>query len=366
MTPSREDILGQLLILRLPESRWTDPQERSLRAAQPAGVLLSAPLPHSAEATSELLHKIARALPQLPFLAIREEGGPEDPLRRFLPPLPSPRAAAQKGLSAVARLAELIGESLNLLGFNTNFAPLLDLATPLSAGKLGPRAFGSDPCEVAQCGGAFLRGLRQHKILACGKHFPGLGSVPLQNSPGRRVSGKPAVAGKPMAELWREDLVPYRELLPSLPMVLVSNAAYKAYDFDHPRPASLSPQVVEGLLRVKLNYRGLALAYELESEEMRGTLNLGEAAIQALNAGCDLLVLDQETSRDAVRRALKAGLESGKLRPQRVEQALERLRAARKGLTPPAGTVSRRALDRLARRFESFDKEFRPQEVKIA
>jgi beta-N-acetylhexosaminidase len=370
MTASREDILGQLLIVRMAADRWSSAQERFLRAAQPAGVLLSAPLPHSAEATGELLREIARALPKVPFLAVCEEGGPEDPLRRFLPGLPSPRAAAQKGLPAVARLGELIGEALSLLGFNTNFVPLLDLATPLSAEKLGPRAFGSDPQEVAQCGGAFLRGLRRHKILACGKHFPGGGRVlfpPRLGGAGPHTSrqpataGNPAVAGKPMAEMWREDLVPYRELLPRLPMVLVSNAVYKAYDFDHPRPASLSSQVVEGLLRIKLGYRGLALASELELEEVRGTLSLGEAAIQSLNAGCDLLELSQEASCDAVRRALKAGLESEKLPGQRIEQALERVRAARKGLAPPPGTVSKRALDQLGRRFESFNKEWSPE-----
>jgi beta-N-acetylhexosaminidase len=365
MTFSRADIVGQLLIVGMPSDRWSGGLERFLRATQPTGVLLSPPLPPSAEATHELLHRIAGTVRELPFIAIREEGGAEDPLRRFLPSLPPPRAAAQKGLSAVARLGELIGEGLSLLGFNTDFAPLLDLATPLSKERLEARAFGSDPREVAQCGGAFLRGLRRHKILACGKHFPGWGCVPLQNSPGRSVSFKPAVAGKPMAELWREDLFPYRELLPNLPMVLISNAAYKAYDFDHPRPASLSPQVIEWLLRVKLGYQGLALAYDLEHEEMRGSLSPGEAAIQSLNAGCDLLVLDQEDSCEAVRQALEAGLDSGKLRPQRVEQALERVRAARKALAPPTGSVSRRALEQLARRFESFNKEFTPEELKI-
>jgi beta-N-acetylhexosaminidase len=358
MTLPREDILGQLLIVRLPENRWSAAQERSLRAAQPAGALLSPPLPPSAEATSALLRRIAGTVHELPFLAVREEGGPEDPLHRFLAALPSPRAAAQKGLHAVAGLGELIGEALSLLGFNTDFAPLVELVTPLSADKLGPRAFGSDPREVAECGGAFLRGLRRHKVLACGKHFPGWGSV--RDSSGRLTSGMP------MAELWRQDLVPFRELLPQLPMVLISNATYKAYDFDHPCPASLSSRVVEGLLRVKLGYRGLALAFEFESEEVRGTLSLGEAAIQSLNAGCDLLVVDQEASCDTIRQALKAGLESGRLRPQRVEQALARVRAARKALAPPTGTVSRRALEQLAGRFESFNTQFPSEESKIA
>jgi len=354
MKPSRAEILSQLLIVRLEDCRWSAARERFLRAAQPAGVLLPAPLPPTAEATQELLHKIAPVLPQPSFLAVRQEGGPRDPLRRFLPGLPSPRGAAQRSLSAVARLGDLIGEALSLLGFNTNFAPVLDLATPFTEEALGTYTFGSDPAQVAEWGGAFLRGLQRHRILACGKHFPGLGSV--ANPPGPRVSGKP------MAALWREDLLPFRELLPHLPMVLVNPAAYKAYDFNEARPASRSPQIVEGLLRVKLGYRGLAVAYELEAEGVGGTLPVGEAAIQSLNAGCDLLVLDQEASCEIVCRALEEGLESAKLSRPRVEQALARVCTVKRGLATRPGNMSRRALEKLARRIESFAGEFGPEE----
>ena len=351
MKPARADMLSHPLIVRLEDCRWSAARERFLRNTQPAGVLLSDPLPPSAEETRELLFRIANALPRPPLLAIRQEGGTCDPLRRFLPALPSPRAAAQKDLSAVARLGEIIGEALSHLGFNTNFAPTLDL---------GPNTFGSDPVAVAQCGGAFLRGLKQHRIRACGKHFPGLGSVPLEQSPACRASGKP------MAALWREDLLPFRELLPQLPMVLISSAAYKAYDFHELRPASRAPQIVEGLLRIKMGYRGLALAYDLDAERTGGPLPVGEAAIQSLNAGCDLLVLDLEASCETVCKALHAELESGRLSRARVEQALGRIRTAQQGLRLPPRTVSRRALEGLARRMESFAREVGCEEGKIA
>ncbi len=360
MSAFRKNFLGQLIILRLEENRWNASLKRLLDRASPGGILLSAPLPRSAELTREFLHKVGSSTNCPPFLAVRQEGGREDPLRRFFPALPSPRAAAEKGLAAVACLGELIGEALSFLGFNTNFAPLLDLATPLTEKTLGARAFGSDPARVAQCGGAFLRGQRRHRVLACGKHFPGWGSVPQESS--RSL----AVSGKSMAALWREDLVPYRVLLPQLPMVLVSSAAYKAYDFDHPRPACLSTQVVEGLLRVKLGYRGLAAAYDLESEAVRGTFTLEEAAIQSLNAGCDLLILDQGKPFEDVRRALAAGLESSKLLRQRVQHSLARIRSVKKRLTLPFGRMSKSSLDRLARRFESYSKEFAGEEHRIA
>ena len=353
MKPCLEDRLGQLLFLRVKETRWNTSLERLLREAAPGGILCSAPLPPSAELTSEFLRKTARAIPHPPFLAAREEGGRADQLGGFFPRLPFPRAAAEISLSAVARLGELVGEALSLLGFNTNFAPLLDLATPFTEKSLGGRTLGSDPKRVAKCGRAFVRGLRHHKILAVGKHFPGWGSVPFENSRDLRVSGKP------MAALWREDLLPFRQLLPHLPMLLISSAAYKAYDFDHPRPACLSAQVVDGLLRVKLRYRGLALAYDLESDAVRGRLGLGEAAIQSVNAGCDMLILDEGKPFEEVRSALEAGFASGKLIRERVEQSLERIRAVKQRLTRPPGRITKRNLEKVVRAHESFCKEFR-------
>jgi beta-N-acetylhexosaminidase len=161
-----------------------------------------------------------------------------------------------------------------------------------------------------------------------------------------------------MAELWREDLVPYRALLPRLPLVLVSPAAYKAYDFNLLQSAGLSPRVVEGLLRVKLGYNGVAIACGLESEAVRGTLQLGEAAVHALRAGCDALLLEKAEAAEVVHEALREAFESGRLANPRVEQALKRIQLAKKGLKPPSGRLSRGSLDRVVREFTDFATDF--------
>jgi beta-N-acetylhexosaminidase len=161
-----------------------------------------------------------------------------------------------------------------------------------------------------------------------------------------------------MAELWREDLVPYRALLPRLPLVLVSIAAYKAFDFDLLQSAGLSPRVVEGLLRVKLGYNGVAIACGLESEAVRGTLQLGEAAVHALRAGCDALLLEKAEAAEVVHQALREAFESGRLANPRVEQALKRIQLAKKGLKPPSGRLSGRSLDRVVREFAEFSSGF--------
>ena len=349
--------LGQLLLLELNELRWDSSLERFLRRLHPGGVLIDAPLTEGAGTVGEFLFKAVGAVADLPFLALREEGGTMDPLRAFLPPLPSPRAAADRGLAAVRRLAELVGAGLHLLGFNTDLAPLLDVASPAAGSISETRAFSSNPQQVARCGAAFLDGLERRGIRACGKHFPGLASA--QST---RATELPLVT-KSMAELWREDLVPYRALLPRLPLVLISTAAYKAYDFDLLQSAGLSPKVVEGLLRIKLGYNGVAIACGLETKAVRGTLDLGEAAVQALRAGCDMLLLEEAEAAEQAQTALSAARESGKLSGPRVEQALKRIQLAKQGLKLPRGPLPGESLARLLREFKDFSNQFRPEDL---
>jgi beta-glucosidase-like glycosyl hydrolase len=139
---------------------------------------------------------------------------------------------------------------------------------------------------------------------------------------------------------------------------LVNTAAYKAYDFDLPQSAGLSPRVVEGLLRVKLCYNGVAIACGLETEAVRGTLDLREAAVHALRAGCDVLLLEKAEAAEVVYEALSTARESGELPRPRLEQALKRIQRAKKGLKPPRGRLSRGSMERIITEFKDFSSGF--------
>ncbi len=353
------ELLGRLLMIAFGEEPSTGAAERFVTQLRPSGILLSSRQMQTPQSTAEFLRRLWLALPAPPFLALEEEGGSVDPLRALFPPLPSPPAASQKGDSAARRLGELIGEGMRLVGFNANLAPLLQLAAPGSKNGPGARAFSVDPQQVARRGEAFVQGLLGRRMLPCAKYFPGGADA--------RGSGQPLVIGKPMAALWREDLIPYRALLPQLPMVVVGHGTYKSFDYELPCPASLSENVVEGLLRVKLGYRGVAVAGNLDAMAIRRRADLGEAAVRAVTAGCDLLLVGggEESAQQAL-AGLQRGFELGRLPARRVEQALARLGRAKKGLAIPSGRVSARAFARLARQFEDFSAACRPVEQKIA
>ncbi len=361
MSASPASPLGQVLILGVHDNRWSSKLERTLRAVQPGGVLLYPRALRSPGECAELLHKIAGALAEPPLLAITEEGGSVNPLKAFLPPLSAPRILSRRGPTAVKRAGELIGAALKLLGFNLNLAPRLDLANPEINPLLDTPTFGGDPKRVAECGRAFIAGLSLHGILACGKHFPGRG-VPEYDE-----KGLPTI-GKAMAKLWREDLLPFRELLTRLPFIQLSNCAYKAYDFDSPQPAAMSPKVVHDLLGVKLEFRGAAVAdlRELLTEspsQLKGEQAASmsrRAFILSIKAGCDLqLVGSSVKMADVILPAIQKKIEDGSLAQERVEEALQRIRAAKKGLRRPSGKLSAQSFDRLSGEFEKFNQSVR-------
>lgn len=356
--PARRLACGRLLVIGLEADRWSSSLERRLRAWNPGGVLLTARNLSSPERAAEILARIARTLDRVPLLALEEEGGTSDPLRNFFPALPSARAAARAGAAAVGKLGELAAKEMKLLGFNSNFAPLLDLRTPASQAILGTRTFGSDPEQVTRCAKAFIAATRGEDILPCGKYFPGFGDARREPLPGM------ATVAKPMAALWREDLLPYRRLLPRLPLVLVSGAAYKAYDFDWARPVTRSAKVLEGLLRVKLKYRGLAMGEG--GEAACPAEGLAQAAAEAVQAGCDLLLVREERAVEGFLDSLARGLDSHKLSPRRLEQALVRLDRVRRGLVPPRGRISSREMERLAEKIERLCAQCPEKEQSLA
>ena len=345
-----QDQLGQLLMIELPKGLGRPTLERLLERAHPAGLILRE-LPRAAGA-AELAQQASRALGSTPFLGIEDEG--EGPLANLFPPLPQP---ARQNLDEIERAADLIGRAMAMLGLNLNLAPAVDLqecsgredkSNPMDREKSGDAEPGSTAEQVGRRAEAFVKGLTRHRVLACARSFPGLPASL------RRAGADLPVVGKSMAALWREDLLPYRTLRGMVALVQLSHVAYKAYDYEFPRPAALSPGVVESLLRAKIGYRGVAMA-DVSAASQAARIEPGEAAVQALAAGCDLILVSGEGSTlDSVKDTVAAALESGKLHPERIEQALARIQKAKAGLVGLRKPPSQRDLAELRRGFKEF------------
>ena len=287
--------VGQLLIMGFEGTSLTPNLESMLRELEPAGVILFARNTESGQQTHALLSGCRQMLACPPFLCVDMEGGSVDRLKRFMGPAPSAAAVFHSGnKSWFVRHGELIGAECGALGFNTNFAPTLDLALSNSRLVLGSRTVSSDPEQVAEYGRLFLDGLGKSSVLGCGKHFPGLGEATLDTH-----NELPSVP-KSFERMWAEDLVPFRILCGQLPLVMINHANYPSVTRDK-LPASISPYWVTEVLRNRIGYRGLVVSDDLEMGAALAAGPVGEMAVAAVGAGANLVLVcrKEEMVREA-------------------------------------------------------------------
>ena len=201
---------------------------------------------------------------------------------------------------------------------------MLDLAFEASRSVLSSRVVSANPRETAAYAREFLAGLRAAGVLGCGKHFPGLGEGTLdshQNLP---------VIEKSLKKLWAEDILPYRLLRTQMPMVMIAHAAYPQVTHDQ-SPASLSKLWITDILRKRIGYRNLIVSDDLEMGGVLAAAPLGQAAVEHIRSGGDLLLIcrHEEHIAQAYEELVRATERDPKF-ATRAEEAARRVLAFKK------------------------------------
>jgi beta-N-acetylhexosaminidase len=222
------------------------------------------------------------------LIAVDQEGGPVQrvraPATRWPAMFAHDRLPAPDDETTAEAVGRALGDELRVLGFDIDFAPVLDVHTNPDNPIIGDRAFGRDASTVARRALAFARGLHAAGILACGKHFPGHGDTDTDSH-----LELPRV-DQPWDRLERVELAPFRAAAAArLPMLMTAHVVFAA--LDPTRPATLSPEVITGLLRDKLGYQGVIVSDDLDMKAIAAHLGAGDAAVRAIRAGCDVLLL---------------------------------------------------------------------------
>jgi beta-N-acetylhexosaminidase len=354
---SGHDGIGQLLIVGFDGTKITPRLSSLLTRLQPAGVILFARNIKCAEQTWRLLRECQKCVATPLFTCVDLEGGTVDRFRDALGSTPSAAETFATGDRKLFRKhGQIIGENCRALGFNVDFAPVLDLAFEASRSVMSTRAVSADPRETVTYAREFLAGLRKAGVLGCGKHFPGLGEGTLDSH-----HDLPVIK-KPLKKLWVEDLVPYRMLRRQLPMVMISHAAYPLVTRDQ-TSASLSKVWITDILRKRIGYRNLIVSDDLEMGGVLSAAPIGQAAVEFIRAGGDLcLVCHRE---DYVEQAYEelvntAGADSNFAR--RVAESSRRVLAAKKQsakMLRPAKTPSAAMVETLTRRLWEFGEQVR-------
>jgi beta-N-acetylhexosaminidase len=236
----------------------------------------------------------------------------------------------QSGLPAVAaREATAAGAALKRLHVSMTLAPMADVAT--ITGPNQDVLFGDDPRLVARMAAAAVAGYRRGGVIPAVGHFPGQGAASTDPDSGT------ASVGLSLADLRRGDLRPFRAVARTAPVIVVSNAVYAGYD--GVTPAVLLPEVVSGLLRGELGFKGVAMTDDLVSTAPVLGQTVARSAVEALAAGADLLYIsDGPAEQERAYRAVLAAVRHGKISRERLRTSVERVLALKRrfGLLAPA------------------------------
>lgn len=275
---------AERLVVGLAGTELSAEERAFLAGRRPSGVLLHPENLASAGQAAALIEEVRAACEPAPLCFVDQEGGPVDRLGPLLGlSFPSPAALSAKGVDRVHECAFLMGRAARLLGFDVDFAPVLDLEQPgTGAVVLAGRTFGFHAEDVVVAGSVFLHGLARAGLASCVKHFPGLGRGPVDSH-----AALPVVDAHDV-DLMVTDVAPFTKLARSADGVMVGHAAYPGFTGDQ-TPASLAPRI-HAILRERIGWDGVVYSDDLGMGALSGT-PLGERVVRAARAGCDLLVV---------------------------------------------------------------------------
>lgn len=217
-------------------------------------------------------------------------------------------------------ISEIIGEELRILGVNMNLAPCIDVNNNPNNPVIGVRSYGEDPRKVSQMGRAAVRGYRKAKIASVAKHFPGHGDTDMDSH-----LDMPVISYG-IEHIEKTELYPFKDAInDDVECIMISHISFPALEKSN-IPSTLSKNIVTGLLREKLNYKGVVMTDCMEMKAISNQYNMGEAAIMAIEAGNDIVLISHtyELQKEAISRVINA-VHEGRISEERINKSVQRI-----------------------------------------
>jgi beta-N-acetylhexosaminidase len=238
--------------------------------------------------------------------------------------VPAPPAAMGLGAAGDTDLAYRTGaavaRAVQSLGFNWNFAPVLDLNNNPHNPVIAERSFGAEPKRAAELAMAWMAGSHAEGVACCVKHFPGHGDTSVDSH-----RDLPTV-DKPLAQLEQQELAPFRIASAAAPAVMTAHIVYPTLDAGN--PATMSRRILTGLLRDEWQYQGIVITDGMDMHAIAGRYGVGNAAVRALAAGADMVMaLGTPETQNETLDAIAAAIDAGALTKAGIETRLQRLSA---------------------------------------
>jgi beta-N-acetylhexosaminidase len=321
--------IGQLFVIGFNGTRFTPEVRDLLDNLHPSGVILFSRNIEDPVQTAQLNHDLQNHAKTMwgdgIFIGVDQEGGRvrrlREPFRTFPPALELASSRAPE--EAVSEFARVTAREIGLVGFNLDFVPVLDVVSQEEIDKasvIGDRSYGHDPQSVWHLAEIVMESMRDGGIIPCGKHFPGHGGTAVDSHKDLPVDDRP------LETMESRDLVPFRHAADAqIEMMMTAHVLYPA--LDEKLPATLSRDIMTGLLRGKMSYNGVVITDDLDMGAVAHHYSADECALKAYAAGVDLLLICNNpdkafSARERILRALK----EGEISEARVRQSLQRIR----------------------------------------
>ena len=267
-----------------------------------------------------------------PWVSVDQEGGRVARFKRGFTLWPPMATLGRSGdVELARRFARALAAELRAVGVTLDFAPVLDVFTNPKNTVIGDRALAQRAEDVATLGVAVIEEMQGAGIAACGKHFPGHGDTLADSH-----HDLPLVEHEP-DRLRAVEFVPFRAAIAADVASLMS-CHVLVPAFDETRPGTLSPAIVQGLMRDELGFDGLIFTDDMEMKAIAARMPVPDACVAAVAAGCDAVLVcsGNHDLQAATIEALIRAVENGELPYARVEQALARQRRAKERFLLPA------------------------------
>lgn len=319
-TQELRKIAGQLIMIRFPGTVLDQATADFIRANGIRGVCLFRGNMTDSAQLAKLTADLRDAMGPNSLIAIDQEGGAV--VRSTW--VPAPPAAMGLGAADDTDLAYRTGAAVaraaKSLGFNWNFAPVLDLNNNPNNPVIAERSFGAEPKRAVELAMAWMAGSHAEGVACCVKHFPGHGDTHVDSH-----RDLPTV-DKALPELDVLELAPFRAAAPVAPAMMTAHIVYPAIDPEN--PATMSPAILDGILRKQWNYKGIIITDGMDMHAIAGRYGVGNAAVRALLAGADMVMaLGTTDTQNETLDAIAAALADGSLSQAAVDERLARLNA---------------------------------------
>jgi len=309
--------IGQLIVVGFPSTTVDDHIRKMIEDYHVGGVILFDRNMETPEQVAELNQDL-QDLADIPLMiSVDQEGGDIVRMREHVSPIPSQQELGSRGdEEEIYSIAKQNGKELKEMGFHVNHAPVLDLSTTDS------RCFGEDPQSTYKFGKQVIEGLTDEDITATVKHFPGNGRTDID------PHFESATVDADKTDLENSDIYPFKQMIENVDhsdfFVMVTHLIYPAYDQEY--PASVSPVIIQDLLREQLGYEGIVVTDDLEMGAVTDLYTYEELGYHSIKAGADLLLVCHTLeSQQQVFNGILQAVENGDLSEEEIDDSVERI-----------------------------------------